>query len=120
MLWRGPLDAKLRWIFSLYDRDHQGYLSQNDVLRVLRAVYDMMGDRTCPPTLDEDVAEHAKETFQVSIFWMLGTDHGDSRFQKLDMDNDGKISFEDFMLCCREVRRPYFCSLAIPKNSLLG
>lgn len=67
MLWRGSRDKKLRWIFTLYDLERQGHITETDILQVLKAVYDMMGERTSPPTGSEDIQEHARTIFQARI-----------------------------------------------------
>merc|ERR1712012_380229 len=44
ILVKGCLEDKLRWIFSLYDQDRDGYISRGEMEEVVASVFDLNGD----------------------------------------------------------------------------
>ena len=65
VLSRGTLAEKLQWIFSLYDINSDGYISRDEMLDIISAIYDMMG-RFSDPCIDENTArEHVERVFEV-------------------------------------------------------
>ncbi|OQV17609.1 putative Calsenilin [Hypsibius exemplaris] len=86
VLSRGNTDEKLRWIFDLYDIDKNGYVTQEEMTEIVSAVYEMRNDQDAPSTPggnSEAVIRHAK-----------------SVFQKMDVNNDGVVSCEEFIAAC--------------------
>ena len=54
ILIRGSLEEKLRWTFSLYDQDRDGFISREEMEDVVGSVFDLMG-RTGDPAAEEDI-----------------------------------------------------------------
>ncbi|KAM6169475.1 calcineurin subunit B type 2 [Rhynchocyon petersi] len=75
---RGAEEQKLRFAFSIYDMDKDGYISNGELFQVLKM---MVGDNLKDSQLQQLV---------------------DKTIIILDTDGDGKISFEEF---CAVVRR---------------
>lgn len=67
ILSRGSLDEKLRWTFSLYDINGDGYITREEMTDIVSAIYDLMG-KLAEPCVDEDtVKEKVDRIFKVSI-----------------------------------------------------
>lgn len=83
ILLRGSLEDKLRWTFSLYDQDKDGFISREEMEDVVGSVFDLMG-RTADPLQEEEVIGE-----RVDII-----------FEKLDLNGDGVVSMEEFLEAC--------------------
>jgi len=74
---RGSLAEKLRWIFSLYDVDGDGFISKSEMLLIVSAIYDLIGN------LPTAAAEHVEHIFH-----------------QIDSDQDGLICYAEFTDWC--------------------
>ncbi|NXD87498.1 CSEN protein, partial [Halcyon senegalensis] len=85
VLLRGTVQQKLKWAFDLYDINKDGYITKEEMLEIMKSIYDMMGRCTHPPPRDSAPAEH------VEVF-----------FQKMDRNGDGVVTFEEFLETCQK------------------
>lgn len=53
---RGKLDEKLQWAFHLYDIDHDGFITKEEMLLIIEAIYKMVGGMVKLAS-DEDTPE---------------------------------------------------------------
>ncbi|ESN99299.1 hypothetical protein HELRODRAFT_66963, partial [Helobdella robusta] len=86
LLLRGTMLEKLQWVFSLYDVNRDGVITSEEMQMVVSSVYDIMG-KFCSSKIDDTVIKN----------------HVDALFEKLDVDRDGVISFDEFIDTCRKV-----------------
>ena len=62
---RGSTQEKLQWIFGLYDVNHDGIISKEEMEDVVTAIYDMLG-RSITPQVDVSTPkQHVEKVFQV-------------------------------------------------------
>ncbi|NXD73002.1 CSEN protein, partial [Eolophus roseicapillus] len=83
VLLRGTVQQKLQWAFNLYDINKDGCITKEEMLEIMKSIYDMMGRCTQPALRDCAPAEH------VELF-----------FQKMDRNGDGVVTFEEFLDTC--------------------
>ncbi|XP_053319312.1 Kv channel-interacting protein 1 isoform X3 [Spea bombifrons] len=84
-LLRGTINEKLRWTFNLYDINKDGYINKEEMMDIVKAIYDMMGKYTYPVLKDDAPKQH------VDLF-----------FQKMDKNKDGVVTLEEFIESCQE------------------
>ncbi|XP_078523147.1 calsenilin isoform X1 [Lissotriton helveticus] len=85
VLLRGTVHEKLNWAFNLYDINKDGYITKEEMLAIMKSIYDMMGRYTYP-TLREDAPIEHVERF----------------FQKMDRNQDGVVTIDEFLETCQK------------------
>ncbi|CAK1597326.1 unnamed protein product [Parnassius mnemosyne] len=87
-LLRGSVYERLRWAFRLYDVDGDGAITRQELAEVVVAVHELLG-RRAPPGSPAGRLDDAKANEQV-----------DRVFRKLDLNQDGVITIEEFLESC--------------------
>ncbi|XP_075830345.1 A-type potassium channel modulatory protein KCNIP2 isoform X3 [Microtus pennsylvanicus] len=82
---RGTIDDRLNWAFNLYDLNKDGCITKEEMLDIMKSIYDMMGKHTCPALREEAPREHVE-----------------SFFQKMDRNKDGVVTIEEFIESCQK------------------
>ncbi|XP_037072641.1 Kv channel-interacting protein 4-like isoform X2 [Pollicipes pollicipes] len=80
---RGDIYDKLRWAFSLYDVNGDGYITKEEMLDVVGSVYMLVGRRASPTGEDTTTKQHV-----------------DRIFQRMDINGDGVVTLEEFVELC--------------------
>ncbi|XP_070992739.1 calsenilin-like isoform X2 [Oncorhynchus clarkii lewisi] len=98
VLLRGTVTEKLNWAFNLYDINKDGYITKEEMLAIMKSIYDMMGRYTYPSVRDEAPSEHV-----------------DKFFQKMDRNRDGVVTIDEFIETCQKGRiEERECGRAVP------
>ncbi|XP_061578690.1 Kv channel-interacting protein 2-like [Cololabis saira] len=82
---RGSITDKLSWAFNLYDLNKDGCITREEMTDIMHSIYDMMGKYTHPSMKDTAPKEHV-----------------DSFFQKMDKNNDGVVTIDEFLDMCQK------------------
>nr|XP_061844306.1 Kv channel-interacting protein 2-like [Nerophis lumbriciformis] len=82
---RGSINDKLNWAFNLYDLNKDGCITKEEMTDIMQSIYNMMGRYTFPCMRDSAPKDHV-ETF----------------FQKMDKNNDGVVTIEEFLETCHK------------------
>ena len=70
---RGSIEDRLSWMFSIYDRNADGYITFNEILEVDKAVHAMVGKHSQPIEPGLTIASHASEAFEVFVIYFYRT-----------------------------------------------
>ncbi|KAL9644315.1 hypothetical protein ABK040_005776 [Willaertia magna] len=76
---RGTVEEKLEFAFKLYDLNNDGFVFKTEMIRIVSALYQMLGDLV---TLQGDFDMPIKLVEKI--------------FAEMDTDNDGKLSLEEY------------------------
>jgi len=79
---RGSPDEKLEFAFSLYDLDHDGFVTKQEMLRIVEALYGMLGDLVSLQGEEFDTPEKLV----------------DKIFLEMDTNKDNKLSLEEYKI----------------------
>ncbi|XP_037638370.1 Kv channel-interacting protein 2 isoform X4 [Sebastes umbrosus] len=82
---RGTINDRLNWAFNLYDLNKDGCITKEEMLDIMKSIYDMMGKYTYPNMQDDVPREHVE-----------------SFFQKMDRNKDGVVTIEEFIESCKK------------------
>uniref|UniRef100_A0A8C9WQW1 Potassium voltage-gated channel interacting protein 3 n=1 Tax=Scleropages formosus TaxID=113540 RepID=A0A8C9WQW1_SCLFO len=85
VLLRGSVTEKLNWAFNLYDINKDGYITKEEMLAIMKSIYDMMGRYTYPSVRDDAPSEHVEKFFQ-----------------KMDRNRDGVVTIDEFIETCQK------------------
>ncbi|PNI12936.1 KCNIP3 isoform 7 [Pan troglodytes] len=85
ILLRGTVHEKLKWAFNLYDINKDGYITKEEMLAIMKSIYDMMGRHTYPILREDAPAEHVERFFE-----------------KMDRNQDGVVTIEEFLETCQK------------------
>ncbi|XP_020776941.1 Kv channel-interacting protein 2-like isoform X1 [Boleophthalmus pectinirostris] len=82
---RGTVNDRLNWAFNLYDLNKDGCITKEEMLDIMKSIYDMMGKYTYP-SMQEDAPREHVESF----------------FQKMDRNQDGVVTIDEFIESCKK------------------
>jgi len=79
----GTAEEKLKWAFRMYDVDGNGVIDQDEMTKIVQAIYDMLGAGATKPT--DSAEERAKNIFS-----------------RMDDNGDGHLTEEEFLSGCMQ------------------
>ncbi|XP_045375542.1 calsenilin isoform X1 [Camelus bactrianus] len=85
ILLRGTVHEKLKWAFNLYDINKDGYITKEEMLAIIKSIYDMMGRHTYPILREDAPLEHVERFFR-----------------KMDRNQDGVVTIDEFLETCQK------------------
>ncbi|XP_060097797.1 Kv channel-interacting protein 2 isoform X1 [Heteronotia binoei] len=91
---RGTIDDRLNWAFNLYDLNKDGCITKEEMLDIMKSIYDMMGKYTYPAMREEAPQEHVENFFQVKL--------ESGHLPKMDRNKDGVVTIEEFIESCQK------------------
>lgn len=104
-LLRGSVYERLKWTFKLYDLNGDGCISRGELTEVVQAVHELMGKR-----IAEDDRKTREQVRLLIVFARLCQliifrfppffIQVDRVFKKLDLNQDGVITIEEFLEAC--------------------
>lgn len=77
---RGNVEEKLKWAFKLYDLDNDGYITRQELLDIVDAIYRMVGETVTLPEEENTPEKRVNRIFSV-----------------MDKNKDDKLTFEEFL-----------------------
>ncbi|GBM67641.1 Calsenilin [Araneus ventricosus] len=80
---RGSPTEKLQWTFNLYDINGDGCITREEMREIINSIYNLLGRFTEPCVSAEATRDHA-----------------DRVFDKLDLNKDGIVTFDEFLETC--------------------
>ncbi|XP_052010905.1 Kv channel-interacting protein 1-like isoform X1 [Xyrauchen texanus] len=69
ILLRGTTTEKLQWTFNLYDINRDGYINKEEMMDIVKAIYDMMGRFTYPALKTDTPKQHVDAFFRVRLYY---------------------------------------------------
>ncbi|KAL3319488.1 hypothetical protein Ciccas_001855 [Cichlidogyrus casuarinus] len=78
---KGSYQEKLEWAFNMYDKDKDGFISKQDMISVITAIYQMIGNII---KLPDDELKPEQRVAKI--------------FAAMDRDSDAKLDLKEFML----------------------
>jgi len=109
---RGSVSDKLRWVFTLYDADGDGTISRQELRDVVSAVHRLtchgnIAGRTLFSEVETAVNTASKAATSATTSQsdkrnneMIAERHADRIFQKLDLNCDGQVTWDEFLETC--------------------
>lgn len=78
---KGSVDDKLKWAFSIYDIDNNGYIEEKEMEKLLSGILKMGSSED-----SEDEIHLRSRTI----------------FERMDIDGDGQLTMEEFVNGCKQ------------------
>ncbi|NXT08398.1 EFCB1 protein, partial [Prunella fulvescens] len=94
VLLRGTLEEKMKYCFTIYDLNGDGYISKEEMFQMLK-------NSLLIQPADEEPDEGVKDLVEIALKKMAST-YLFVPFLLQDYDHDGKLSFTDFETAVRE------------------
>ncbi|TKS69105.1 Kv channel-interacting protein 2 [Collichthys lucidus] len=82
---QGDSSMYAHFLFEAFDTNNNGSVSFEEMTDIMHSIYDMMGKYTYPNMRDS-----------------APRDHVDNFFQKMDRNNDGVVTIEEFLETCQK------------------
>ncbi|XP_041089389.1 calsenilin-like isoform X3 [Polyodon spathula] len=82
---QGDATTYAHFLFNAFDIDRTGSIRFEEMLAIMKSIYDMMGNYTYPSVREDTPFEHVEKFFQ-----------------KMDRNQDGVVTIDEFMETCQK------------------
>ncbi|KAF4105385.1 hypothetical protein G5714_013047 [Onychostoma macrolepis] len=96
LILRGSIYDRLNWAFNFYDLDKDGFITREEMMKIMESIYNLMGKYVYPSIHNDTPREHV-ENF----------------FQKMDRNRDGVITIEEFMESCQKMSDGFLMEVCV-------
>ena len=86
----GSEEEKLRWAFHMYDVDNSGSITEDELLEIIKSIYNMLGKEYNERQRELKCAEDTPEKLAERLFLQM------------DGDGDGEVTLDEFVEAAKD------------------
>ncbi|XP_040572763.1 neuronal calcium sensor 1 isoform X2 [Lepeophtheirus salmonis] len=99
---KGTTHDKILWAFKFYDVDKNGFISKDEMVKVSDSIHELMGVNGTTPKSGSKTVKHIEQVFDT-----------------MDLNSDGKITIEEFIIYCTSNQEVYESMTFLTKQKVV-